>query len=184
MDYMGMSLPGLCIEPLPSGGQRIRVRVKGDRKLKIMLPDGLQDAAFLAAYQAARHGFKTNYRPTTLDVLSRRPGFQGTIFNMLSRAKQRARAKGLQFELSTKDILELLEKQGGKCALSGMKFDIRPHPRKGEKRPFCMSIDRIDNDLGYLKGNVRITTIIVNTARLNWSDEDFRRMCEAVSRAR
>jgi hypothetical protein len=177
MEHMGLKLPGLCVEQA-----RIRVRVKGDPTHKITLPDDLDREAFLEAYHAARQGIMTDYRPTTLSVMVRRPGFFATIYNMLSRAKQRARKKGFEFDLATADIIDLLERQDGKCAVSGMQFDIRPHPRKGAKRPFCMSIDRIDNGRGYTKGNVRITTVIVNTALLNWKQEDFWRMCQAVSK--
>jgi hypothetical protein len=181
MEYMGMNLPGLCIESTASG-VRIRVRVEGDKNHKISIPANLDKETFLEAYRAARQGIMTEYRPTTLPVMARRPGFFATVYNMLSRAKQRARKKGFEFDLVTDDIIALLERQNGRCAVSGMQFDIRPHPRKGAKRPFCMSIDRIDNGLGYTKGNVRITTVIVNTALLNWKEEDFQRMCQAVTK--
>ncbi|MGN6775971.1 hypothetical protein [Rhizobium sp.] len=184
MEYLGMSLPGLCIEALPSGQTRVRVRAENDRTKKLTIPDGLAKEDFLEAYKAARQGIPTmtEYRPSNLALISGRPGFWATVYNMLARAKQRARKRGLEFDLATDDIIELLGKQDGRCAVSGMQFDIRRHPRKGAKRPFCMSIDRIDNSQGYIRTNVRITTVIVNTALLNWKQDDFRMMCLAVSR--
>jgi hypothetical protein len=182
MKYRGMNLAGLCIEALPYGGARIRVRPKGEPSLKISIPDGLSDDDFLAAYRAARSGLMTDYRPTTLGVMARRPGYWATLCNLLARSKQRANRKRLEFDVALNDLVEILDHQGGRCAISGMEFDIRPQPRRGEKRPFCMSIDRIDNGRGYTKDNVRITTVIANTALLNWKEEDFRRMCRAVAK--
>ncbi len=172
----------MCIEALPYGGHRIRVRPKGDRALRITIPEGLSDADFLAAYEAAREGKMTDYRPTTLGVMAQRPGYWETLSNLLYRAKQRARKKGFAFDLVMADLVEMLDRQNGRCAVSGMEFDIRPHPRRGEKRPFCMSIDRLDNSRGYTRDNVRITTVIVNTALLTWQEKDFMRMCRAISK--
>lgn len=181
MKYRGMNLPGLCIEALPSGAKRIRIRTKSDPKVKITIPEGLSDNDFLAAYRAAREGQMTGYRPTTLGIMAQSPGYWETLSKLLYRSKQRAQKKGLEFDLVMTDLVEMLDRQGGRCAVTGMAFDIKPHPKRGEKRPFCMSLDRIENSLGYTKGNVRITTVIANTALLNWREEDFLRMCRAVA---
>jgi len=176
------NLDGLLIEPLPSGKRRIRVRVKGDPKTRITLPDGLSNEEFLNAYNAARDGLTCLYRPSAIDALKTRPGFMATIFQMLSIAKLRANRKGWQFALVPSDILGILERQDGRCAISGMMFDINPRPRSGAKRPFCMSIDRLKNSAGYTPENVRITTVIANMSLLNWDVNDFRKMCVAVSK--
>lgn len=182
MEYS--QLPGLVIEPLPSGNKRFRVRVEGDHKTRISIPSGLSDDDFRAAYEAARQGIETEYRykPTLAYLLRQKQGFLATVYRMLSRAKLRSQRKGLTFSLTTDDVLAILDDQDGKCAVSGMLFDVRPHPRRGAKQPFNMSLDRIDNRAGYTRQNVRVTTIMVNTARLDWSDADFYKMCAAVVR--
>ncbi|QKV17813.1 hypothetical protein [Oricola thermophila] len=174
--------PGLTVEILPSGNERIRVRVEGDISRKITIPSGLSDEDFNAAYNEARKGVATNYTPMRLNAMRRRPGFMSNIYVMLSRAKDRARRKGIKFDLTPEDVIEILEKQDGKCAVSGMFFDTSKYPRKGGAGPFRMSLDRINNAGGYTRDNVRVTTVIVNMARLNWSDDDFHRMCAAVAR--
>lgn len=174
--------PGLVFDQLPSGKTRCRVRVKGVASKKIVIPFDPEDERFFDAYQAARRGVATYYRPTPLDVLRRSAGFEGTIVRMIRRAKQRAAKKGWDFSITAQDVRDLVVVQGGRCAVSGMKFDINPRPRSGAKRPFGISIDRLDNRRGYSRDNIRLTTVIVNTAILNWTETEFRTMCAAVAR--
>ncbi len=42
------------------------------------------------------------------------------------------------------------------------------------------SLDRIDNNLGYIKGNVRYVALIVNYARNSWGDNAVRGFARAV----
>ena len=42
------------------------------------------------------------------------------------------------------------------------------------------SIDRIDNDLGYIEGNVRFVSVMYNYARNNFTDEQVLQFAQAV----
>ena len=48
-----------------------------------------------------------------------------------------------------------------------------PHLRRA-------SLDRIDNSLGYVKGNVRFISIMANYCRNTFEDKDLMEFCEAV----
>jgi len=50
--------PGLLNEPLPSGGERWRVRVEGDKKRRITISCGPKEEDFWRQYLAARRGEK------------------------------------------------------------------------------------------------------------------------------
>ena len=43
------------------------------------------------------------------------------------------------------------------------------------------SIDRIDSQFGYIKGNVQLVHKMVNMCKQQYEQEDFLRMCEAVA---
>lgn len=55
-------------------------------------------------------------------------------------------------------------------------------PQGQPSRPDLGTIDRIDNELGYCRGNVRWIAYMANVARGGFSDKQFVEMCNAVSR--
>jgi len=66
---------------------------------------------------------------------------------LIRGAKKRAKAKGLDFNVTTTDI-ELIHV----CPILGV--DLKRHRGKMERNSY--SLDRIDSTKGYIKGNVRI----------------------------
>lgn len=81
-------------------------------------------------------------------------------------AKNRAKYKGLEFNIELKDILDLLEKQNYCCYYSGVKFD-------NDKEDYTMSIDRIDSLKGYTKDNIILVLSCVNYMKNNMKEEIF-----------
>ncbi|WP_299378006.1 tyrosine-type recombinase/integrase [uncultured Kiloniella sp.] len=59
MDRVKVNYPGLTIERLPSGNQRLRVRVEGNKHKKIKLHIPLNHKDFNEHYRAARRGIET-----------------------------------------------------------------------------------------------------------------------------
>jgi len=83
----------------------------------------------------------------------------------------------------TTEYLSLLwEQQNGKCPFTGWKL-ILPYNCDGwlEKSPYNASLDRLDNDIGYVIGNVRFISLIANYARHLFSDDDVINFCKAVT---
>ena len=97
------------------------------------------------------------------------------------RAKERADKYNREFDLTLDAVLDMYERQQGKCAISDMKFSAEP-AKHGRANPFRPSIDRIDNTGGYTIGNVQIVLAGVNIARSDFSDEEYFRICRAVAR--
>jgi len=64
---------------------------------------------------------------------------------MLGRAKQRAKRKGLDFTITLKDII--IPK---KCPVFGLTLSTA----NGKQAPNSPSLDRIDNDKGYIPSNI------------------------------
>lgn len=176
MNAKGKSFSGLWMERTPAGVPRWRVRCGGGRGRKITLLVSPDHPDFEEHYKAAREGEPLRGRNPF--KMPRPPARK--ISYMLSKARGRALKKGKAFTLDAAWISEVFDKQRGRCALSGMRMAF------GEaegKSPLAPSIDRIDVSEGYTRDNCRLVCVIVNLARLDWSDEDFIKMCKAVAEA-
>lgn len=102
----------------------------------------------------------------------------GTFRTLHIVAKARAKKKNIPYELDDKVLMVLSEMQGHACALTGIKFDFSSN-NQHRFRPFAPSIDRKENNKGYLWGNIQIVCVIVNKAKNEYSQELFDEMCKA-----
>ncbi|HVL71232.1 MAG TPA: hypothetical protein VM434_05020 [Beijerinckiaceae bacterium] len=91
---------------------------------------------------------------------------------MWGKARWRAGKLGLAFEITKEDVLALLASQKLRCAMSGLRFDMRA-VEGGYRGPYRPSIDRIEARGGYTPDNVRLVIVAVNTALADWGDEVF-----------
>lgn len=78
-------------------------------------------------------------------------------------------------EIDIEYMLQLLEEQGGKCAITGMTMTIDPDDSYAN-----MSIDRIDSNGDYSPGNVRLICSAVNMMRGRMDDERLKFWCRAI----
>ena len=83
-----------------------------------------------------------------------------------SRGKQ-----GFEFTLTLDDLLDIYDKQGGICALSGVLM-TRHRDGSGE-RPTNCSIDRINPTRGYTKRNIQRVYRQVNKMKHGLMDPEF-----------
>jgi hypothetical protein len=60
----------------------------------------------------------------------------------------------------------------------GLEFDSTKN-EKFRARPFAVSVDRVDNNKGYTKNNVRLVCAVVNFSLNEFGEEIFDKMCEA-----
>jgi hypothetical protein len=91
-----------------------------------------------------------------------------------------ARCRGFTVTIDKEYVIQLLEKQQYRCALSGVTIALASSVENYwvEK---TASLDRIDSTLGYCEGNVQWVHKTVNRAKVNSSDEDFIAMCRSVA---
>ena len=97
-----------------------------------------------------------------------------TFKNVKSRSKKLKR----DFDLTKEFVENLYEKQGGKCALTGLVFSDEKY-NNCRRRPFAPSLDRIDSKRGYTQDNVRFVCSMVNTALGEFGDILFDKMCRS-----
>lgn len=92
--------------------------------------------------------------------------------------KASADHRGIAWNIEIDDVEELFVVQGGKCALSGIPLRFRTGWRY--KRFANASLDRIDNNLPYQRGNIQLVTSDVNFAKQQLSVADFINLCRSV----
>lgn len=95
-------------------------------------------------------------------------------------ARKRAALKGWNCALSDADALVLWRRCGGRCELTGIEFDFEAAGGKHQRRPYAPSIDRRDNSLGYVPGNVRVVCVAVNIAMNQWGEDVLHRLAVSL----
>lgn len=87
-----------------------------------------------------------------------------------SLRKKKAERRDLDIDF----LMDLYEKQGGKCAISGRGMTYQT----GAGRiPTNMSIDRIDSKIGYELDNIQLVCIQANKMKAELSGDELREWC-------
>lgn len=74
-------------------------------------------------------------------------------------------------DFSREFLDKLKEKQGGKCALSGIFMDFTS--QSDSRNPFKASVDRINNNAHYTKNNIRLVCAALNIGRGECDDKKY-----------
>ncbi len=82
---------------------------------------------------------------------------------------RRVKNRNHEYDIDLDYLLELWNKQEGKCIYTGIQM-VLPH---GVKRgtAFTASLDRIDSSIGYMKGNVQFTLTAINYMKNDMTHE-------------
>ena len=90
---------------------------------------------------------------------------------MMSRARKRAREKGIPFDLTQQYIVNLLAT--GRCHRTGIEWQEERGDFGAATNPWAPSLDRRDSSEGYVFGNVDVVVWAFNRAKSDWSEEVF-----------
>lgn len=104
---------------------------------------------------------------------------RGKCVQLCASAKQRAKKRGLAFDLTSSFLEELWNKQGGKCALTGIPFKLDEDKANG----YGPSLDKIDPKGGYTQDNVQWLLGLVNTMKSDHSMEEFKAHVALINHA-
>jgi hypothetical protein len=80
-------------------------------------------------------------------------------------------------------LKEVWDSQDGICPFAGIKMSLRTMKDSLKSRitAYCASVDRIDNSIGYVRGNIRFVCHMANMARNKYSDEQVIEFCRLVA---
>lgn len=133
---------------------------------RVRLPDDPASPEFLAAYEAARlMRHEATGKPDRRHPYTR---YQRSVDVplLLRGARQRAKENDVPYDLTDEHILDLMDRQKMRCAVTGI-----PMSGRAKDDPFAWSIDRIHGPTGYVQGNVRLVCRITNMAMNQWGEE-------------
>lgn len=104
-----------------------------------------------------------------------RATFEGFTYVLISRTKQRAKRKGISFDLDLEWLREEIIRQEYCCARTGLEFVYDT-----QYSPWQPSIDRIDGTGGYTRDNVQIVCLMYNLTKNSASDDEVLVFAEAL----
>lgn len=88
---------------------------------------------------------------------------------MFLLARKGAKVRKIDFSITVDDVEMALRQSRGFCQVTKSPFS--PRAVEGKRfRPFAPSIDRIDSAKGYVPGNIRVVTTMVNLAINQFGD--------------
>ena len=90
-------------------------------------------------------------------------GYYGISGHYYSRVLYQARKRNIVFDLTKKELWELFENQKGCCNLTGLPIYLNMSVNDEKNTIQTASLDRIDNSLPYIKGNVQWVHKDINT---------------------
>ena len=96
------------------------------------------------------------------------------IHYRVESAKHRALRKGIVFEITDEDIVNKLSEQNNKCYISKQNISMI------ENDWYSLSLDRLDNSLGYTKDNTIVVTKFVNSSKNDLPLNIFLKMLKEV----
>lgn len=115
--------------------------------------------------KALRHIAKKN---------SERSPAEKKAHSIVSGARERAKARGLAFDLEEARIAEIID--WGFCEATGIGFGTYK-----ERRMLSPSLDRIDPKKGYTHDNVRVVCMLYNCAKGTGTHEDVMLLVKALA---
>jgi len=120
-------------------------------------------------------------------VLTPEPAREREISRAVGNAISRVSSEGVEQaklgkeypqSLSRPELVALVSllwgSQNGRCALTDQPFDLRPDEDGGQQED-RVSLDRIDNSIGYAECNVQLTTQFANRARGTLAIDEVRK---------
>lgn len=135
---------------------------------------------FCSRYCRTKHGEASAKKNAYAKINSSPERYLSYKYNciaVVANSKRRKWLSGLQFTIKANDLIDLWNKQNGKCALTG--FPMTYSVRKGYQL-FNASVDRIDNAVGYEPQNIRLTCRFANQMKFKLSDQELLTWCKAI----
>lgn len=104
-------------------------------------------------------------------IKKKHSSYKNYISTLLNHASKREK----EFNIDIQYLIDLYESQNGLCNISGVKMTYE-HGKVATN----ISVDRINSDIGYVKGNVQLTCYIANIMKSKFLITDFIDFCKKI----
>lgn len=97
--------------------------------------------------------------------------------------KRRKRERQREYDVDLPYLKQVWNEQKGICPLTGWKLELPKHSsnwKNKKNKMYRASLDRIDSEKGYIKGNIRYISVIANYCKNTFTDNEVKLFCEAV----
>lgn len=101
------------------------------------------------------------------------------LSSRLGDSGKRARKMNFEFNLTLEYLCDLWITQKGRCVVSNIPLSFMSGT-VWDKNPYSCSIDRINNDQGYIPGNIRLLTHWANNAKSTYNHSIFEDMIRST----
>lgn len=118
-------------------------------------------------------GCKGDYRKKRNEESPNWKGICGISGSFFRKHINHAKLRGIKNTVSKEYLVDCLERQNRKCALTGDELWFKDMKTNA-------SIDRIDSSKGYEEGNIQWVTICANFAKQRMSNKEFLELCQKV----
>jgi len=124
---------------------------------------------FLGSYKieyGKREKIRSNQLPIKANKSLSSNGWTKTKVSLgylLKECSKRARNRGDIINIDTEYLDKIFKEQDGKCALTKLNLSFKISTLE------TVSVDRIDNDYGYIKGNIQLVCVGANYLRNRYS---------------
>ena len=102
-----------------------------------------------------------------------------------TKSNLKRKARQLKLEITVNDIEKLYNSQNRRCAISGIEmqhsYTISNDKKTHIKRPYNISIDRVDSNKGYTLKNIQLVCSIINRMKYKLKNETFIKFCDLVA---
>lgn len=131
----------------------------------------------------ALRGWKDDFKEASgasYDAYSINKSIDNYIKMAIKRAKSASKRPKLvdkPFDIDFDYIQDLLQKQSFKCAISDITLEYKHGVGKNY---YNMSIDRVDSNQGYVKGNIQLVCYVVNVMKTDLEPNKFIEICKQI----
>ncbi len=105
-------------------------------------------------------------------------GYKNIPASLYTSIKHNAKTRKIKVDVTIKEIYDLFIAQDRKCALSGIKLKILESARDRTKT--TASLDRIDSDKPYVKGNIQWVHKDINKMKNTLKEKRFFELCKRI----
>lgn len=107
--------------------------------------------------------------------------FYGLCITHFKKIQSNAIKRKIEFNLDREYLGNLFKEQNKKCALTGVDLNLIKTSIRTKHNQNTASLDRIDNNKGYVVGNVRWVHKTINQIKSDLEDKHLFYICELIS---